>query len=186
MSRWARHDQTRDKPLPGPESRGLTVGSIVTFTSEKHNTGGVIYQIVEDQAPIKPHTTVREVTRMERQWVPVGYASIEAVSKGVHPGTREGEYKEVPTTVKDYGAWDEKGKKIMSSALSGFVRIAPVYTFFPTRKGKEPVGKGNTIIIGYDDLRRLQKLEITNLGSKYIELGELLKTLARRGGAEDL
>ena len=150
MSRYNLYSHIRPSKQT-PVSVGLQLGDLVTMDDVQDSTGGIVYQIVEDQVPVVPHTTEKKITNNE-------------------------------CTV--YGAWDENGKKIMISALSGFVRIKPLFTFYPTYKGKSPRGKGETIIVAYNDLHRLHKVSITDLGTKYIELGELIKSMMRKGGAE--
>lgn len=153
-----------------PASLGLTVGDLVVYKSEgwasiKASTGGVIYQIVEDTPPVVPAKTVRMIAATGQRYD--GATNMWVDRTGL---------------MEEYGEWDSSGKKIMASALNGFIRISPLFTFFPTVKGKEPKGKGKSIIIEYCNLELIKKVTVEELGCKYVELGELMKLLMRKGG----
>lgn len=149
---------------------GLNVGDIVTFASENDNTGGCIYQIVFDQTPIAPHTTRRTTTRTRTKF------NWRDNSKSQETET----YEHV-----EHGRWDEQGRKIKPCDVAGYVRIKPLFTFYPTPRGKKPKGAGETIMVYYGHgVSQLKKVEVADLGAKYVELGELMKFLLRKGGAE--
>jgi hypothetical protein len=151
------------------EDTGLKVGDLVLYTSVKDSTGGVIFQIVENTEPVVPHTTERTV-RVNRQRYDNAshnyvYVNCEEVQRGL---------------------WDKNGKKIMKSAVHGFVRIKPIFDFFATNKGKAPIGKNNTIIIHYEHIRDvLVPVDLVLLGTKYVELGNIIRDIARRNGMDD-
>jgi len=151
-------------------------GDIVTFTSEKLNTGGVIYEVVTIQNPVVPASTEQIVNVNEKEWRADG---------GSKYGTYDsGHYENVVRQRTIRGSWDENGKKIQPCDVHGFVRIKPLYSFYPTKVGKEPKGKNNTLMIYFDELYRLKNIDLVALGVKYSELGNLLVTIARRGGAD--
>lgn len=82
-----------------------------------------------------------------------------------------------------YNRVDENGKKVSLAAMHGFVRIKPLFEFFATPKGKEPKGKGATLIIYYESIERnLKPVDLVLLGTKYLELGNIMRDIARLGG----
>jgi hypothetical protein len=126
------------------------------FSSDKESTGGVLYKIVESTEPVPGAVTSQQIK--------VEHSRYDYNSKSVKT--------EVVEKTK-FGAWDANGNKIMIAAIKGFVRISPLFEFFATRKGK-------TLIIEYDELYRLQKVDIVTLGVKYVELGNIIKNLAQK------
>lgn len=146
---------------------GFEAGDLVLYSCGQDETGGIIFQIIEVTNPVMPAMTKKAVTRQKRYW--------DSKSNNY-------EYREV--TENEHGYWDEKGRKIMLAAVNGFVRIKPIFDFFATPKGKSPKGKGETIIITYDMLDQLRKVDLVVLGAKYVELGNLLRDLAMRNGME--
>jgi|SRR6478735_610090 len=159
---------TPDRPKTLAEC-GFKLNELVLFSSDKESTGGVIFQIVEDNEPVVPATKSRATTRTVRNWnTPTGTPEV--------------------TTVPDieYGAWDAKGKKISYANTVGFIRVKPVFEFFATPKGKKPKGKGTTLIIYYRDIsHHLKRVDLTVLGTKYLELGNLIRDFVRANGMVD-
>ena len=157
-----------DKPKTLAET-GLKVGDLVLYTSVKDSTGGVIFQIVQDTEPVEPASRKRMVTVKKRQW------DNRLQSYAIHQVEEE-----------QYGYWDAQGRKIMDAAVEGFVRIRPIFDFFATKKGKHPRGKDSTLIIHYRYIRHsLQPVDLVLLGTKYVELGLVIRDLAKRNGAEE-
>jgi len=74
------------------------------------------------------------------------------------------------------------GKKMKPMEVRGYLRIRPIFTFFPTRKGKAPGGADSTLIIYHDELRNLKKIELLDIATKYAELGNIIRDLAVKGG----
>ena len=170
----------------------LRVGDLVLYTSEKDSTGGVIYQISDDQPPVKIAERFRigSINGYHYKKLPGAPAELPDAWDGSHdysklykhykPNQEWGKYKG-----RIDGLWDENGKKVLKAAEHGFVRINPIFNFFATDKGKNPSGKGKTIIIEYKMISyHLKKVDIVTLGVKYLELGNLIRDLARAGGAE--
>mgnify|MGYP001583955292 CR=1 FL=1 len=149
---------------------GFKVGDLVQYSSDKESTGGVIFQIVQDIEPTPPACVRRKATVKKRIY---------------NPSTNNYDFHEVEVT--QYGAWDADGKKIMASAVDGFIRIRPIFEFFATPKGKNPKGKGDTLIIQYHELKhnRIKHVDLVLLGTKYVELGNIMRDIVRRGGMED-
>jgi len=148
---------------------GLKLGDIVMFSSDKESTGGVLYTISEDTEPVEGAVTTRKTFRDKKEY---------------NYKTNQYEMRKVEDW--ESGAWAPDGTKIMVAAVTGFVRIKPLFEFFATRKGKKPKGKDTTIIIYYNGLDKLKKLELIELGTKYVELGNIIKSLAVSKGMENL
>lgn len=159
---------------------GFALGDLVLYTSVRDSTGGVLFQIINDTSPVKPHTTKRTVVKKRSEWKP--NPGIGAQLWGGR-GSNDGKYVEVEYEAAEHGAWDESGKKIMVAATRGFVRIKPIFDFFATNKGKSPRGKGETLIIEYRDIKHsLVRVDLVLLGSKYVELGNIIRDVARKEG----
>lgn len=143
---------------------GFALHDIVTMNSFKKSSGGVLYRIVEDVPPTVPAMTSRKVMRQPTVWDP-------KVSKYVNSGPKREEI--------EYGVWDKDGKKMLEAARYGYVRIKPVFELFATSVGKNPSGKNGTIIVGYSELtRNVKRIDIVDLGTKYVEFGNLIKDIA--------
>lgn len=161
---------------------GYAVGDLVTYINVKDSTGGIVFRIIDDVRPVKPHTTSRKTIRKRKEWQGAGnmWSGITAGGSG------GGKYIEVEREFIERGFWDESGKKIMVAATNGFIRIKPIFEFFATTKGKNPRGKGNTIIIEYGYIKNsLMKVDLVVLGSKYVELGLIIQGLAKKNGADE-
>ncbi len=160
---------------------GYAVGDLVTYINVKDSTGGIVFRIIDDVRPVKPHATSRKTVKKYKEWQRSGAWT------GAFTGTpATGKYVEVDREVTEHGAWDENGKKIMVAATHGFIRIKPIFEFFATPKGKNPRGKGNTIIIEYSWIRTaLVKVDLVILGSKYVELGNIIHNIARKEGMDE-
>lgn len=164
------------------EETGFKVGDLVLYTSIKDSTGGVIFQIVERTDPVEPAIRQRvvKVTRERFKAWPGHSPSYWDQKPGVN-----GEMEKYEEEKREYGAWDANGKKLMEAATHGFVRIKPIFDFFATSKGKNPVGKGNTIIIYYEALKNaLRPVDLVLLGAKYMELGNIMRDIVRRGSED--
>ena len=131
-----------------------------SFTLEENSSpDGVIYKIVEDLPPQKPAS----------EW------KIEKKTQNIR-NSQTFQWEPKVVDVKKYGAWDEKGKPILKSRINGAVRIAPVFTFFPTSRGSKPIGKGGTIIVEYCSLyRALKRVDLVEVCGKFAELGEFIR-----------
>lgn len=80
---------------------------------------------------------------------------------------------------------DENGKVIPTMRINGYVRLRPVFTFFPSEKGKNTRGKGNTLLLYHSQLGRIKKVGLVDLGAKYMELGNIIRELAVTHGMEE-
>ena len=88
-----------------------------------------------------------------------------------------GRYSSVPV--------DEKGKKIPAMCINGYIRLKPLFSFFPTQRGQKPVGKGSTILLYHLYIKgNVKKVDLLTIASKYAELGNLIRDLAITGGME--
>ena len=144
------------------KDHGLQVNDYVLLNCNPLSSGA-IYQIVFDQQPIKP-------------------AMITKTSFKKMFDAETGEY--VTREVTQHGYWNEDGSEIKpKSAMTGYVRIKPVYEFFTSHKFKIHMNVKNGLLVSYRDLQYLEKVSIESLGTKYVELGELMKTLARNYGS---
>lgn len=77
---------------------------------------------------------------------------------------------------------DEKGKKIPPMKINGYVRLKPFYSFYPTQLGSKPKGKGETVLLYHAALKRVQKVDIVDLATKYTELGNVIRDVAMYRG----
>lgn len=146
---------------------GFKVGDLVFYSSVKDSSGGVIYQIVEDTEPVKPAFMERKVMRKRSVW---------------DAGKNDFVFKMVEDV--EYGAWDEKGKKLMAASRYGFIRLKPVFDFFATKRGKNPKGKGKTLIVHYYHIKSsVKKVDLVELGAKYVELGNIMRDIVKAGTA---
>lgn len=154
---------------------GFSVNDLITYDSTQESTGGTIYRIVEDQPPAKSHTTQRKVVRERRESQRYMGPGMVSTSEPL---------KMIKEEITEYGDWDADGKALTPGKIRGYVRIKPIFQFLPTARGARPKGKSGTLMIYYDMLRQLKKVDIVALGGKYVELGNILKDVMRYGGAE--
>lgn len=148
----------------GLKENGLKKGDYVILTSGYEEAGGTLFQIVEDTPPVVPHTTERMVKKNRWDYAKQGYAMVD---------------------VPEYGAWDEKGRKIMAAAVNGFIRVKPVFSFYPSYKAKNPKGKGGTLIILYHELKYVKQIDIVELCAKYAELGGVINDIVKNRSHEE-
>lgn len=170
MASWYGLNMANENSLKRLADAGFKVGDLVLYSSDKESTGGIIFQIVQDVEPTTPACVKRKAIVKERVY---------------NAKTNSYDFREVEKVL--YGAWDANGKKIMASAVDGFIRIRPIFEFFATPKGKSPRGKGDTLIIQYHELKynRIKHVDLVLLGTKYVELGNIMRDIVRRGGMED-
>jgi hypothetical protein len=169
--------------------KGFALGDIVLYECAKQETGGVIYQIVEDHVPRKSLWSPKKVSymRSERQTMD-GKPDNSPLYTNTFLGHKqkiEGidyKYVDVQDFQTKWAYWDENEKEVSQKDALGHVRIRPLFEFFATRNGKKPRGNGTTIIVYYDDIKSLKKVDIMSLGNKYVELGLLMQDLARKNG----
>ena len=150
---------------------GFALHDIVALNSYKKSSGGVLYRIVEDVPPVIPAFTSKKVMRRPTRYDP-------KTNKYVKLEKRE-ETK--------YGMWDKDGNKLLEASRYGYVRIKPVFELFATSKGKNPTGKDGTLLIAYWELVHgaVKRIDIVDLGTKYVEFGNLIKDLANYHGTDD-
>ena len=80
--------------------------------------------------------------------------------------------------------FDEKGRRI-PPMTAGYVRLKPMFEFFPTNRGKQPKGKGSTVLVYHSQIQRgMKKVDLTVLGVKYMELGNMIRNVAVAAGFE--
>lgn len=126
---------------------GYKLGDLVTFSSDKESTGGVIFEIAvnfDSPVPDNERYTFR--------------------------GETAAKYK--------------IGKRALRPMeVMGYLRLKPVFSFFPTKLGQKPKGADNTLLLHHyaADIQRMHKVDLINLGTKYAELGNLLRDMARMG-----
>lgn len=77
---------------------------------------------------------------------------------------------------------DEKGKKIPTMCIKGYIRLRSIFSFFPTDLGEKPKGKKNTVLVYHNDLGRVKKVELLTIATKYAELGNLIRDIAKDQG----
>ena len=77
------------------------------------------------------------------------------------------------------------GKKVKAMEHCGYVRLKALFEFFPTYVGKNPKGLGGTVLVNHHELHQIRKVDIVALGTKYAELGGVIRSLAMAGGATD-
>lgn len=77
-----------------------------------------------------------------------------------------------------------EGKKVSWSESNGCIRCTPVFEFFATTRGKKPGGVGKTMIVTYSNLKFMKKIDIVDIGTKYLELGNFLKDVAKQAGMQ--
>jgi len=66
--------------------------------------------------------------------------------------------------------------------VDGYMRLRPLFEFFPTELGKNPKGKGGTVLVYHFMIERVKKIDVLSLGSKYVELGNLIRDVAIKHG----
>lgn len=152
------------KKYDGLKERGLKKGDIVILTSGYEEAGGTLFQIVEDTLPVEPHTTERPIKRNSYDYEKQKYVERDAI---------------------EYGAWDVKGKKIMVAALAGFIRLKPIFSFYPSYKAAKPKGKGGTLIVGYSFLDYVRPVDIVELCVKHAELANVIKEVVKDRSKDD-
>jgi hypothetical protein len=84
-------------------------------------------------------------------------------------------------------AIDEKGRVIKPMELSGYLRLKPIYAFFPTSLGASPKGAGETVLVYHNQpnlTMYLKKVDLLLLAKKYAELGNICRDIARIQGME--
>lgn len=80
--------------------------------------------------------------------------------------------------------FDEKGKRLQPMEVNGYIRLKPIFEFFPTQKGKKPKGKAGTVLIHHTSIKSwrgdmtLRKIDVLAIASKYAELGNLVRDIA--------
>jgi len=182
MARRRRFVSGTSRPIDVQLSdKGFALGDVVLYECAKQETGGIIYQIVEDHAPRKSLWSPKKIPymRLERQTMD---GKPDATFLWSHKEGVDFKYVNIPDFQTMWGYWDEDGKEVQQKDALGHVRIRPLFEFFATENGKKPRGKGTTIIVYYDDIKSLKKVDIMTLGNKYVELGLLMHHLARKNG----
>lgn len=150
---------------------GFSLYDIVVMNSFKKSSGGILYKIVEDVPPTVPAMTSKKIMRQPKGWDP-------KTGRYVNTGPKREE--------TEYGMWDKDGKKLLEASRYGYVRIKPVFELFATSVGKNPSGKDGTIIVPYWELNRnVKRIDIVDLGTKYVEFGNMIKDLAAQRGVQD-
>jgi len=144
------------------KDHGFKRGDIVMYHDLVKSTGGILYRIVEDN----PHVCAE-------------YKHMTKLIKSKRYNYNTSSYEEYTRNRTESGWFNVNGKKVMECAVYGYVRISPVFTFFPTSKGKKPKGKNSTIIITYNRLvNELKRVDVVELGTKYVELGNMIREIA--------
>ncbi len=113
----------------------------------------------------------------------VTYASDEESTGGVIFQIAENCDPIKPTALAPRGRYahdpvDEKGKKLQPMQVNGYVRLRPLFAFFPTELGQKPKGKGQTVLLYHARLKHVKKVDLVSIASKYAELGNLIRDLA--------
>lgn len=161
------------------EEMGFMVGDLVLFDDKEKESGGIIFMIVDKIDPIKPIKATRTIVKRQKRFKPFLGKFVDTFER--LPGIN-GEYEEYDEQVTITEDVDSQGKKITAMSIQGCVRIKPVFDFFASSKGKNPRGKNGTIVV-YNSLikKKLRHVDLVLLGSKYVELGNLMCELAKRG-----
>lgn len=152
---------------------GFALNDHVTVSINDDSTGGVIYKIVEVCDPLEGFVGEKEGTRKESFW---------------NSKTCKYEVREVNCMIS--GAWDKDGKKVLVVAKRGYIRLAPVFYFFPTSLGADPKGKKGTLMLTHDNVielkrfDRIKKITIVELTTKHAELTDFIARFASAAGAE--
>lgn len=85
---------------------------------------------------------------------------------------------------KHYGPkhYGPDGRPLKPMEVQGYIRLKPLFEFFPTRLGANPKGAAGTVLVYHTDLKRytqfMKKVDLVLLGAKYMELGTLIRDLA--------
>lgn len=161
----------------------LVIGDYVAYESVKNSSGGVIYQIIENVEPIPQSEIIRSkmVNSKRRTWKWKD-PSIEKMLYWKMPARQDGVngcYVIEQHSVNKRGYWDKNGKPVLVSAIKGYVRIKPIFDLFATQTGKNPKGKNGTCVVEYTMIPSvIKKLDIVTIGTKYVELGNLIRDIA--------
>jgi len=73
-------------------------------------------------------------------------------------------------------------KLLKHMEVIGYMRLKPVFSFFPTYKGKKPSGLNSTVLVYHNDIKNVVKVDLLQLASKYAELGNLVRDIAVAAG----
>jgi len=93
----------------------------------------------------------------------------------------------IPEGSRRYGAQHvhpETGKPLKPMEVEGYLRLKPLFSFFPTSRGKKPKGAGATVLVYHRQLQWMRKIELLELATRYAELGNIIRDVARQGGME--
>lgn len=78
------------------------------------------------------------------------------------------------------------GKPLKPMEVQGYLRLKPLFDFFPTTLGANPKGAGSTVLVYHTDIKRytqyMKKVDLVTLGTKYMELGNVIRDLAIKHG----
>lgn len=138
---------------------GFKLNDLITFDNKRNTgsqTGGIIYKIISDTPPQRAVIPRRRITTTPT--------------------------KKYRRYMKIIPAKNAEGKNISQSESVGCIRCVPVFEFFATSRGKKPGGIGKTMIITYSNLKHMKKIDIVEIGTKYVELGNFLKDIAKSNG----
>lgn len=145
----------------------LKVGEFVTLNDYKNSTGGIIYRIAVRGEPVTPAFTSIHVTRKE--WIPLQ-------GKLWSPKI-EGNGNWIQKQRLEHGNFNENKKKIPLYKVNGFLRLRPVFEFYPTHVGSNPKGLGGTVLINSWQFDTVKHVTLLELAQKYAEFGKLIQNV---------
>lgn len=75
------------------------------------------------------------------------------------------------------------GKKLQPMEVNGYIRLKPIFEFFPTERGKKPKGKAGTVLVHHTTIKhwrepQIRKIDVLSIAAKYAELGHLVRDIA--------
>ncbi len=142
--------------------KGFALGDLVTYSSSEQSTGGVIFQISKNREP---------------------QPAFDHTGKSVPPVPLEGYRSRYE--IRHTKVYRRDGKKMPKMDFEGYVRLTPFFEFFSTSWNTTGVdGKVGNVLVYHRDLAQAKKVELVTMGIKYVELGNLLRELAIKGGWE--
>lgn len=130
--------------------KDFCVGDFVVYKSIKKSAGGVIFRITDVQPPVK--STLKKVTKIAN-YDYYNYNGQKQIKKG----------QTIEETFEIFV--DAKGKKLPKAARDGYVRIVPVFEFFPASNYSVPKAG---MLIPYNDIcNYLSIVDTITLGTTF-------------------
>jgi hypothetical protein len=142
---------------------GHCVGDLVTLHGHGLNSGGVIYMITRDSRPVDAMWgTYRDYYKAQRGW---------------HGGGQDAKRGKTSWTWCYVNKKGKPSQPVPETRLKGCIELTPVFSLFPTSKGKK--------VVPYRQIKkRVMKVDIVRLGVTFYEFQTFLQGEAKRLSGE--